>query len=189
MADVRALTLWQPWASLIALLVKHIETRSWATAYRGTVLIHAAVRPPETMRLGDWWCEPTWGNEFGLLNEAGQPHRLPLSAVVAVVELVDVVPIVERWAGRDNPEALAAVAEVPKFVTVEPDVLMLCDREATPVWQRIDDQRPFGDFTAGRFAHLYESIRPLSEPVPAKGFQGLWKPSDALGAEVMERVG
>lgn len=36
-----ALTVLQPWASLIALDEKQFETRSWSTPYRGTLVIHA----------------------------------------------------------------------------------------------------------------------------------------------------
>ncbi|MFI6489868.1 ASCH domain-containing protein [Streptomyces sp. NPDC050564] len=39
--EVRALTLWQPWASCIAYGTKRIENRTWPTDYRGIVLIHA----------------------------------------------------------------------------------------------------------------------------------------------------
>jgi hypothetical protein len=38
----RILSLWQPWASLIALGEKRYETRSWYTRYRGVLYIHAA---------------------------------------------------------------------------------------------------------------------------------------------------
>ena len=38
----KALSLWQPWATAIALGFKRIETRSWYTPYRGPLLIHAA---------------------------------------------------------------------------------------------------------------------------------------------------
>jgi hypothetical protein len=38
---VKALTIKQPWATLIALGGKNIETRSWKTNYRGSLLIHA----------------------------------------------------------------------------------------------------------------------------------------------------
>src|SRR5260370_42147173 len=45
---MKALTLWQPWASLVAFEEKKVETRTWATKYRGPLAIHAAVRmPPE----------------------------------------------------------------------------------------------------------------------------------------------
>ena len=38
---MKALTIKQPWATLIALGEKKIETRSWSTKYRGPLLIHA----------------------------------------------------------------------------------------------------------------------------------------------------
>lgn len=41
---MKALSLWQPWATLIANGAKQIETRSWSTSYRGPILIHAAKR-------------------------------------------------------------------------------------------------------------------------------------------------
>jgi hypothetical protein len=37
----KALSLWQPWASLIVLGHKDKETRSWPTSYRGRLWIHA----------------------------------------------------------------------------------------------------------------------------------------------------
>ena len=39
---MKALTLTQPWATLVAIGAKHYETRSWRTSYRGPLLIHAA---------------------------------------------------------------------------------------------------------------------------------------------------
>lgn len=42
---MKAITIWQPWAGFVAAGVKHNETRSWATKYRGPIAIHAAVKP------------------------------------------------------------------------------------------------------------------------------------------------
>ena len=39
---MKAITIWQPWASLLACGAKRFETRSWATSYRGPIAIHAA---------------------------------------------------------------------------------------------------------------------------------------------------
>src|SRR5688500_9822529 len=39
---IRALTLHQPYATLVAVGAKTIETRSWSTNYRGRIAIHAA---------------------------------------------------------------------------------------------------------------------------------------------------
>lgn len=41
---MQAITLWQPYATLIAVGAKKYETRSWATRYRGDLVIHAAAK-------------------------------------------------------------------------------------------------------------------------------------------------
>lgn len=43
---MKALTLWQPWASLMADGHKRVETRSWDSRYRGPIVIHAAKHVP-----------------------------------------------------------------------------------------------------------------------------------------------
>ncbi len=46
----RAITLTEPWASLLVLLLKCNETRGWPTKYRGSLLIHAAKGMPRYAR-------------------------------------------------------------------------------------------------------------------------------------------
>lgn len=41
---IKAITLWEPWATLMAHGLKQIETRAWPTKYRGPLAIHAAKR-------------------------------------------------------------------------------------------------------------------------------------------------
>jgi hypothetical protein len=49
---VKAISLYQPHATLVALGEKRFETRSWGTHHRGLLLIHAAhKRPPEYLKL------------------------------------------------------------------------------------------------------------------------------------------
>jgi activating signal cointegrator 1 len=47
---MKALTLTQPWATLVAIGAKKIETRSWSTSYRGSIAIHAAKGFPKWAR-------------------------------------------------------------------------------------------------------------------------------------------
>lgn len=42
---MRALSVRQPWANLIAAGLKTIETRTWATSYRGELLIVSSLKP------------------------------------------------------------------------------------------------------------------------------------------------
>lgn len=39
---MKAISLWEPWATAIAIGAKKIETRGWYTGYRGKLAIHAA---------------------------------------------------------------------------------------------------------------------------------------------------
>lgn len=39
---MKLLSLWEPWATLMAIGAKRIETRSWSTPYRGWLAIHAS---------------------------------------------------------------------------------------------------------------------------------------------------
>ena len=73
---MKAITIWQPWASLLASGRKRYETRSWATTYRGPIAIHAAKRPVATsLRRLLWrsshlwnlpWVTLPWGGTHGI---------------------------------------------------------------------------------------------------------------------------
>lgn len=90
---MKAITLWQPWASAIALGVKTNETRSWKTDHRGLVAIHASGRgSPAQRELGK--NNPVWKH----LRAAGCSlmfDELPFGAVVAVATITACVRIVE----------------------------------------------------------------------------------------------
>lgn len=76
---VRCISLWQPWATAIALGLKTFETRSWYTEYRGRVAIHAAKR---------WHHDQ---QEFIVSPEIEAQldgAELPLGGFVAIVDLV-----------------------------------------------------------------------------------------------------
>lgn len=85
---MKALTIWQPWASLIAVGAKRIETRPWSTRYRGPLAIHAAL---SKKGLDTFHTDPF----HGILKAAGfaMPRWLPRCQVVALCNLVDVVPV------------------------------------------------------------------------------------------------
>lgn len=75
---MKAISMWQPWASAIALGLKNVETRHWATRYTGPIVIHAARRWTEAQR------------EFAAVEHGlGRlPKRLPLGAIVATARLM-----------------------------------------------------------------------------------------------------
>lgn len=85
---MKALTLWQPWASLIAWGEKQYETRSWPTSYRGPLAIHAGLNDDtqEFLRLNVFY------RVAFALADVDPGTRLPAGAVLCLVNLVDCVP-------------------------------------------------------------------------------------------------
>lgn len=85
---MKVITLWQPWASLIAHGYKTYETRSWTTSYRGQLAIHAAKRLPERGELAGQTDILAALKEIGI-KAVGD---LPFGCILCVAELVDVTP-------------------------------------------------------------------------------------------------
>ncbi len=153
---MKVITLTQPWATLVAIGAKRIETRSWATSYRGPLAIHAGAG------LG-----PVGGAQ-GLMELCrSEPFRsvllaagflgtpdLPRGAIVAVCELVG-YSRTHNFVGR-------------------PSVTIIAGPHQGQMWQLTDQERAFGDYTPGRWAWLLADVQPLAEPIPAKGALGLW---------------
>ena len=87
---MKALTLTQPWATLVAIGAKRIETRSWSTAFRGPIAIHAAKGFPRDAR--DYvMIEP-----FRSALSVASYLQLPVGAIVGIGLLVDVLPTEAR---------------------------------------------------------------------------------------------
>lgn len=91
---MKAITLWQPWATLIAIGAKRIETRSWATSYRGPIAIHAAARRPERFSAAGYTVRAHLTKpEYYLSRHPGwEPVGLPRGVVMAIATLTDCVP-------------------------------------------------------------------------------------------------
>lgn len=142
---MRCLTLTQPWATLVAIGAKRIETRSWPTNYRGPLAIHAGAGPssigwPQLNHI----CNHT--EPFRSVLQLGGRHPaevLPIGAVVAVCRLVSVHRITAAGVEGFRPQPPA-------------------------------DEIAFGDYSAGRFAWLLADVWRLPEPIRARGALGLW---------------
>jgi hypothetical protein len=168
---MKALSLWQPWASAIAVGAKRVETRSWATAYRGPLAIHAAKRLVKDDLLHyhcSWsWTGALWPLGFGMIpglpkeqRDAPPESKLPFGAVVAVCDLLDC-----------RPTASFSLAELEEVRTP-------AGAEAAHLYYWTE--RMMGDFTLGRFGWVLANVRPLGKPVPCVGRQGLFEVSDSL---------
>lgn len=161
---IPAITVLQPWASLIAYGTKRFETRSWETSYRGLLAVHAGKKPAgKTIDEMFPRIEGVSSAEMvfvGAVNDyAGFLEDLPLGAVVAVAELEGCYKITEErgrvhiYIGGKEPPGSAA----PDFYHPTGNELL------------------FGDWTPGRYAWRLENLQMLPEPIPARGAQGLWK--------------
>lgn len=83
---MKALTLWQPWASLVACGAKRFETRRWSTDYRGPLAIHAAARPVEMWRMGAAWLAlvgQTLNPKASWVEARNELRHLPYGKIVA----------------------------------------------------------------------------------------------------------
>ena len=184
---MRALTVRQPWASLIACGAKTIETRSWKTSYRGSLLIHAGKASPDLSWEGAGWALAQKHLDHERVSLAYRHAYdvdglvLPLGAVVAVARLADVVPIVDL----ESDDGHVDFDEPGGVLWDEGDDLVFdySGEESPPAdgswaWS-VEGQRQLGDFGDRRWAWLLRDVR-LIDPVPAKGRQGLWTPDGAL---------
>lgn len=144
---LRALSLWQPWAQLVAVGAKRYETRSWPTAHRGWLAIHASSH----------WTRDTAAlcGQIPFKLHCADLTRLDTCLIVAVVQVVDCLP----------------AAQVRAQLTTEglkpdPDV---CE----PALEELE----FGDYTAGRWAWQLSAPLRLRRPITASGRQGFWFPT------------
>ncbi len=94
---MKALSLTQPWASLVVEGHKKYETRSWGTKYRGTLAIAASKLYPgwaKSWALTDYGVQEVWGTARSRL-------LLPKGAVIGTVDLVDVMRADDALENRD----------------------------------------------------------------------------------------
>ena len=142
---MKTLTLHQPWATLVAIGAKQIETRSWSTAYRGLIAIHAAKNTPVrvAMQAANTPAINAALDDGGI----GPLIHVPAGVIVAIAYLAAVSPIVGT--GKVNIAGTVHIVNQPELL--------------------------FGDYTPGRHAWLLPQVVALPFPIPANGHQRLWK--------------
>lgn len=141
---MKAITIIQPWATLVALGEKKFETRSWATKYRGPLAIHAGKKVDREA------CEREPFRSV-LARHGYTADNLPTGAVIATSKLTNCYKV--------HPLGLS-------------DHVQLISDEATRAIDGYE--YAFGDYSRGRFAWELNDVQQLREPIPARGMQGLW---------------
>ncbi|WP_438350915.1 ASCH domain-containing protein [Paenibacillus sp. FA6] len=152
---MKAITIIQPWATLIALGEKKFETRSWATKHRGPLAIHAGKKVDKD----------AWMNEviYMTLRKHGilTINDLPTGAILATCNLSGCY-MVERKASEQEDRIPVWL----KSTTAE---------GITLGWAgKFPDEYYFGDYSDGRYAWKLADVKPLEDPISVKGQQGLW---------------
>lgn len=141
----KAITLWQPWASAMYYRFKRNETRSWYTAYRGPLVIHAAkckrVKIVEGTRAGQY---------YDLEEFFERPEIKSCFADVGITRF-DQLPF---GCGLLQCRLKECVPASP-----------LNYGKLERIW---------GNYSPGRFAWVTEEAVNFPEPVPASGAQCLW---------------
>lgn len=144
---MKALSLWQYWASLCIWGEKEYETRSWGTSYRGTLVIHAAKTQKEVEAIRNRNSKMTpsqW--EGDLLNRVLKSHgimsvdQFPYGAALGTVEMVGCWQMTESYISRMT-----------------------------------EQERAFGNWQPGRFAWQFIKPQPFDKPIPIRGMQGLFE--------------
>lgn len=157
---MKALTIWQPWASLIMIGAKPFEFRRWPapkSLIGQRVVIHAGARAVRWVEVADLLArlgDPAGGH--GLDAELARPLLLQL--------LHDMRPsaAAPRRFGRS---ALPLAAGLGSAVLAAP---IRCVEQ--PAW--------FGGDSARIDEHVWAwpltKVEPFGAPIPAKGAQGFW---------------
>lgn len=151
---MKGLTLWQPHATLVG-RGKTVETRSWRTQYRGSLVIHSARNFPDPAKQ---LCltEDRIKNALALFNyhvtidRQGWSHNLPLGFAVATCRLVDIVTTERFMAGGKWGNRLTL------------------------------DELAFGDYSDNRYAWILDDIRVFEYPIRMNGARALWDVPDNM---------
>jgi len=149
---MKAISILQPWASLIVLGHKQIETRSWNTKYRGKILIHAS----QSKKIAD---KLIWEFPFNKVltesfNHVREPdiNDLPFGAIIGSANLVDCFNTNDyRNARQEHISAYLGGDGISKM------------------------EECFGDFSKNRFGWLLSDPVLFEKPIPAKGKLGIWE--------------
>lgn len=163
---MKAITLHQPWASLLACGAKKYETRSWATSYRGKIAIHAGKKSPASaLRYVGVVAIKAMLQALGFSEDSrlvDTLERLDRGVVIATAELVGCHKINTRYTSHSFDE-----------------FSLFMNNQWIPI---SENEHLFGDWTPGRYAWEFANMTMFPEPIPARGRQRIWNWEEAANA-------
>jgi activating signal cointegrator 1 len=140
---LKAISLWQPWASLMAEGLKLNETRPRRWSYSGDLVICSAQKRIEAIELSFDLCRYLWAHRDRFPGYSGNVpeilENLPYGKCLAVVSM---------YACMKTEEVVETV-----ILTRYEEIM--------------------GDYSPGRFVYFTKNCRKLAEPIPFKGKQGV----------------
>lgn len=140
----KVISLLQPWAELVVIGAKEIETRSWKTEYRGELLIHASKKiDAEAYNI----CSKEPFNQF-----IKSPLMLDRGAIIGKVYLGGIEKSEELTAAFNNTLLNGTSEEIT----------------------RVMHEKAFGDYSARRYGWNLSDPVKFAKPIPCSGHLGLW---------------
>jgi activating signal cointegrator 1 len=134
---MKLISLWEPWATLMAIGAKTVETRSWDCNYRGWLAIHASKRGLSKRDLRATLMQPTFlkalENEHLMKTIHDCMEDFPFGKIVAIVRLQSCWP-------------------TDRLYKSFPDILT-------------EQERAFGNYEPGRWAWIATDRFRLPEPI------------------------
>lgn len=151
---MKCLSLMEPFATLVALEEKKIETRSWKTNYRGKLAIHASKNINKASKGSCLKNEflKVLNDKYIFKNENNKiQYNFNFGNIVAICDLINCLQMKEFY---------------EDYVILENGMKI------------IGNELIFGDYTPGRYAWILDNIQLLRKPIEVKGHLGLWNYND-----------
>lgn len=159
---MNAISLWQPWAQLMALGLKQFETRSWATGHRGQMAIHAAKR------------KINWREVHPFIQDVLAEHGFakdsdfPYGAIVGMGNLTGCYRVPDDGQPRAYYTAKSQVYRQGGMVVATAPTLS--DGIVIPP---PEPELYYGNYQPGRYAWHMPDVKAI-KPVECKGSQRIW---------------
>lgn len=144
---MKVISILQPWATLVVIGAKRIETRSWNTRHRGEILIHASVGKKTFCRE----LMLDFQQEFSHLRLPSYKN-LPFGAIIGKVNLKSTVE--SQFCFLGNEFSTDSTNNITHIIT--------------------EQELAFGDYSPKRYGWLLSDPVQFAIPIPAKGKLSIW---------------
>lgn len=167
---MKAISVCEPWASLIKMKLKWVETRSWKTDYRGDLLICASRTKNKNIK------------EYYYNNI--RPRLYDVFPISAKAKYIDSAYRFYEYDDFPFGKALC-IARLSDCQKIYPGLIKQYSRnenvclnfqydEPETISRMMGNEIAFGDWILGRYAWIFDDIIPLNFPFDVKGRLGLF---------------